>query len=309
MRPFRFGVVVLGDAPIADWCEFARRVESLGYSSLLLGDHMVDYLPLEGASPIVALTAAAAATSTVRVGTMMLANDFRHPAVLAKDAATLDVISNGRLELGLGAGWLASDYEAIGLPFDEPGVRIERLAESIEVIRSAWRGEPFDLTGNHYTIQGYAARPRPLQQPHPPIMIGGGKPRILRLAGQQADIVGIHVATTASDFAVDTEDAQTRRKLAWVKEGAGDRFPEIELQMSCTVGIARSARTAAQPIARRLGIPVEHLLCSAMMLFGTVEELCGRLEQRREEWGISYVVIPSETYEPFARVVECLSGT
>jgi probable F420-dependent oxidoreductase len=305
-HPFRFGVSVIdrvGSA--AEWHELARRVEGLGYSSLLVSDHFVEFQP----PSLLALAWAAAKTETLRFGTLVLGNDYRHPAVLAKDAATLDVLSDGRLELGLGAGWLRADYDALGLSYDEPAVRVDRLAEALSVIKSAWSGEPFDFAGAHYAIQDYAAHPRPVQQPRPPLLVGGGSPRVLRLAGREADIVGIHPSTAKSDLVTDTQDERTRRKLEWVREGAGERFGELELMMQCEVAITDDRHAVASRIAARLGGSAEATLTSALTLIGSVDEVCELLQRRREAWGVSYIVLFTEAYEDFAPVVERLAGT
>jgi probable F420-dependent oxidoreductase len=289
----------------SEWRELARRVEALGYSSLLVGDHFVDFHP----PPMVALAWAAALTETLRLGTVVLGNDYRHPAVLAKEAAALDLLSEGRLELGLGAGWLQADYEAMGLPYDAPKLRVERLAEALLVIKSAWSGAAFDFSGEHYTIRGYAAQPLPAQRPHPPLLVGGGRPRVLRLAGQHADIVSIHPATSTSDFVTDTQDAPTRRKIGWVREGAGARFEQIELMMMCEVVITEDVHATATPIASSTGTSVEQTLASAQLLVGSVEGVCKTLRQRRDDWGVSYVVVKAEVCEDFAPVVARLAGS
>jgi probable F420-dependent oxidoreductase len=305
-RPFRFGVegANVTDSA-AELLELAQRAEGFGYSTLLVGDHVVEYYT----PSIVGLAWVAAQTEKLRFGTLVLGNDYRHPAILAKDAATLDKVSGGRFELGLGAGWLQGDYDAIGIPFDEPRVRVDRLAEALTVVKGCWAGESFDFSGEHYTIRDYAARPRPVQKPRLPIIIGGGSPRVLRLAGAEADIVGIHPNTKKSDVVTDTQDERMRRKIAWVREGAGERFDELELMTMCRVVIADDAEAAAAPIAAETGTTVAEILSSALFLIGTVEEICATLRRRREEWGTSYIVVQVSAYEAFAPVVEQLAGT
>lgn len=258
------------------------------------------------------MSAKPGALQTLRFGTAVLGNDYRHPAVLAKDAATLDVVSGGRLELGIGAGWLREDYEALGLDYAAPRVRIDRLAEALTVIKACWTGDPFDFSGEHYAIRTYAARPMPAQKPRPPIIVGGGSPRVLRLAGAEADIVGIHPSTAKSDFVTDTQEEPTCRKLEWIREGAGARFGELELMMACEGAVTSRRDTAALRTAADLGAPaatVEEVVASAIVLIGTVEEICETLERRREQWGVSYVVIDAAAYEGFAPVVARLAGT
>jgi probable F420-dependent oxidoreductase len=263
---------------------------------------------------MVALSFAAAATTTLRVGMLVLGNDYRHPAVLAKDAATLDVMSDGRLEFGLGAGWMTADYEALGLPYDGHGVRIDRLAEALAVVKGAWGDGPFDLAGEHYTITAYDGRPKPLQSPRPPILVGGGGPKLLRLAGRVADIVGINPILSAgvigAEAAKDTLGGSTLRKVGWVREGAGERFDELELQMRYFVAaITDDAGALAEAMAPGFGVSPAEALGSGAVLAGTIDEVCDTLVARREEWGVSYVVFGDDQYEAFAPVVARLAGS
>lgn len=308
-HPFRFGVTPTDVGAAIDWSELARQAEDLGYSTLLTSDHFVHYQPAGGISPMVALTWAAAVTTTLRVGAMVLGNDYRHPAIVAKEAATLDLLSGGRVELGLGAGWLRSDYEALGLRYDPPGQRVDRLADALEIINLAWLGETFDFSSRHYAISGYAASPKPVQGPRPPIFVGGGSRQVLRLAGRKADIVGIHQSTSPDSSSSDTDDVLTRRKVGWVREGAGERFGDVELQVMCSVAITDNPRAAAEALATRIGRSVDDAMTSAMALIGSVDEVCEILQQRREQWGISYIVIPAAQRADFAPVVARLSGS
>jgi probable F420-dependent oxidoreductase len=310
-RPFRFGVTASTARTGAEWAEQARRIEGLGYSTLLVHDHFVDS---SAPAPMVALSFAAAATTTLRVGMLVLGNDYRHPAVVAKDAATLDVMSDGRLEFGLGAGWMTADYEALGLRYDGHGVRIDRLAEALAVVSGAWGDGPFDLAGDHYTITAYDGLPKPLQSPRPPILVGGGGPKVLRLAGRVADIVGINPILRAgvigADAARDTLGDATLRKIGWVREGAGERFDDLELQMRYFVAaITDDARGLAEAMAPGFGVPPAEALDSGAVLAGTVDEVCDTLVARREEWGVSYVVFGDDQYEQFAPVVARLAGS
>src|SRR3954466_10169006 len=211
MRPFRFGVQVTGPADAAGWVEQARRVEALGYSILTLPDHFTSQL-----APLPALAVAAAVTTTLRVGALVHANDYKHPVVLAKELATLDVLSGGRVEIGLGAGWYEPDYRAAGLPFDPPGTRVARLVEGIAVLKAALAGGPCSFAGAHYTVAGYEGWPVPVQRPHPPLLLGGGGRRVLTLAAREADIVGIDGdATTAGEAVAE--------QVAIVRAAAGGR--------------------------------------------------------------------------------------
>jgi probable F420-dependent oxidoreductase len=312
--PFRFGLVAYdGPADPAHWRELARRAEALGYSSLLLGDHLVQFLPFGGASPLLALAYAAAVTTTLRVGTAMLANDYRHPALVAKEAATLDVVSDGRLELGIGAGWLRADYQALGITLNPTSTRVDRLSEAVRVIKLAWAGESFDFVGEHYSVRGYQGLPRPVQNPHPPVVIGGGTPRVLRTAGELADIVGIHVSTAdkgGQNRTAETSEGRLLQKLEWIRAGAGPRFTELELQMTVfTLIVANQPEEAAREAAARSGADVGEVARSVMSLVGTVDSICDELRRRREVWGVSYVTVDAAMCEVFAPVVARLAGT
>jgi probable F420-dependent oxidoreductase len=307
---FRFGVQVGGSYSAAEWRTLARKIEDLGYSTLFMPDHFVD----TELAPMVGLSVAAAATDRLRVGMLVLANDYKHPAIVAKEAATLDVLSEGRLELGIGAGWKKTDYDALGLPYDAPGTRITRLADALTVIKRAWGDGPFDHDGDHYTIRSYNGTPKPVQQPRPPILVGGGGPRLLRLAGKEADIVGINPnlrAGAITNDALKTSLAeQTRQKIDWVREGAGDRFDALELQIRYFVAaITDDAAGLAEAMSPGFGVSVDDALTSAVALVGTIDEVCETLTRRRKEWGVSYVVFGEDTFEAFAPVVSRLAGT
>jgi probable F420-dependent oxidoreductase len=309
-RRFRFGVQVNTAASAAEWRDKARRIEDLGYSTLFMPDHFVD-TPL---APMVAIAFAAEATTMLRVGHLVLGNDYKHPAVVAKEAATIDLLSDGRLELGLGAGWMRVDYDQLGLPYDPAGTRIERLEEAVAVVKGCFADGPFDFTGTHYRITGYDAQPPPVQRPHPPLVIGGGGPKILRLAGRHADIVGINPNLRAgeitADAATDTLAEVTRRKLGWIREGAGERFDDLELQIRYFVAaITDDARGLAEVLAPGFGVEPDAALESAVACIGTVDEVCDLLVQRREEWGVSYCVFGEDDVDAFAPVVARLAGT
>jgi probable F420-dependent oxidoreductase len=309
-RQFRFGVQASTARTGKEWAEQARVIEDLGYSTLFMPDHFVD-APF---APMVALPFAAAATTTLRIGMLVLGNDYKHPAVVAKEAATLDVLSDGRLEFGLGAGWMTADYEALGLPYDRAGVRIERLAEALAVVKGAWGDGPFDFTGEHYAITAYDAQPTPVQQPRPPILVGGGGEKVLKLAGREADIVGInpilHAGVIGAEAARDTLGDSTARKIGWVREGAGERFDDLELQIRYFVAaVTDDARALAEALAPGFGVSPDEALDSGAVLAGSVDEVCDTLLRRREDWGVSYVVLGDDNYEQFAPVVARLAGT
>ena len=307
---FRFGVQVGGSRGAADWSALARKVEDLGYSTLFMPDHFVD----TELAPMVGIAFAAAATTRLRVGMLVLGNDYKHPAITAKEAATVDVLSEGRLEFGIGAGWMRADYEALGLGYDPAGVRIERLAEALTIIKRAWGDGPFDHDGSHYTVRSYEGLPKPTQRPRPPIVVGGGGPRLLRLAGREADIVGINPnlrAGSVTGDALKTSLAeQTRQKVDWIREGAGERFEDLELQVRYFVAaITDDARGFADALAPAFGTSGDEALSSGVALVGTVDEVCATLVRRREEWGVSYIVLGDDTFEAFAPVVSRLDGT
>ncbi|MCO5969600.1 TIGR03621 family F420-dependent LLM class oxidoreductase [Actinoallomurus soli] len=302
-RPFRFGAVLRDADTAAAWAAKARRLEDSGFDVLLVPDHLVG----PRFAPIAALTAAACATTRLRIGTLVFANDFRHPAVLAKETATLDLLSGGRLEVGLGTGWMAGDYTGAGLPLDPPGTRVARLAEGIQVLKGLWRGGPCSFAGEHYTVTGLEQRPLPVQRPHPPLVLGGGGPRMLRLAAREADVVNLTLRVRADGSGPDTGDGGPgafRRKVEIVREAAGARFPAIELGTSVLrVGPDRTAEawSAADPAAQS-GTP--------QVLTGDTPAVCDALHRWRDDLGVSYYVLHHEAdLDAFAPVVERLAGT
>jgi probable F420-dependent oxidoreductase len=308
-RRFRFGIQ-LSTAPSAqDWTALARKAEDLGYSTIFMPDHFGEQL-----APVPALMAAADATTDLRIGALVFDNDFRHPVVLAKEIATLDVLSGGRVEFGLGAGWLTTDYEQSGIQKERDGVRIDRMVEALEVCRGAWGDGSFNFKGEHYTITDYDSLPKPLQQPTPPILIGGGGPKVLRIAAQHADIVGINPRLTAG--AVTAEAAQDARadmvdtKVRWVKEAAGERFDELELNILVFFStVTDDARGMAEGLAGPFSVSPEEVLQLPYAWFGTVEEICDKLRAARERWGISYFVLQGDALDHMAPVVAELTGT
>ncbi len=287
----------------------ARLVESLGYKALYLPDHFGDQL-----GPIAALMAAATATTTLRVGSLVFDNDYRHPVVLAKEVATLDLLSDGRFDLGLGAGWMASDYEHAGIAFDSPGVRIERMEEGLAIIKGLLAGGPFSFAGKHYRITSLEGNPSSVQKPHPPILLGGGGRRMLRLAAREADIVNVNYdlregrinpALVRTGLAGATDE-----KLAWIKEAASDRIDHIELSVTIFFATITDDRVSlAAAVGRGFGAEAADVLDTPHFLIGTVDEIVESLRERRDRYGISYVILPGEVAEAFAPVVERLTGT
>ena len=307
-HPFRFAVTLDGTSDHDELAAQAHRAEDLGYSCMLTTDHFD-----EQNAPLVTLTAAAMATSSLRVGTLVLANDYRHPVVLAKELATLDRLSNGRLEIGIGAGWMTADYEQAGIRLDRPGVRIERLAEAVSVLDGCFADGPFDFAGDHYTISGLDSRPKPRQRPRPPLMLAGGGPRMLTLAAQRADIVGVNLnlnAGVVNDRAAATATAEaTDEKVAVVRDAAGSRLGAIELNVGVFLaGITDDRRSLAAALAPGFGLGTEQALATPHALFGTVDECIAALETRRERWGFSYIALPADVAEEMAPVVEHLAG-
>lgn len=302
-RPFRFGAVIRDAESASAWAAKARMLEDSGFDVLLVPDHLV------GArfAPVAALTAAACATTRLRVGTLVFANDFRHPAVLAKEAATIDLLSDGRFEMGMGTGWMAQDYERAGLRLDPPGVRISRLAEALTVMKGLWRGGPFSFAGEHYAISGLEQRPLPVRRPHPPIVLGGGGPRMLRLAAREADVVNLTLRVLPDGSAPDTGDAGPaafRHKVDIIREAAGPRAAGIELGTS-VLRVGPGHRTAdwsaAKPSAQE-GTP--------QVLTGDLAEISARMKAWREELGLSYYVLHNEAdLEAFLPVARELAGT
>lgn len=316
MKPFCFGVIAEEMTTREAWIAKARRTESLGYATLLIRDHFApDYFGHQFA-PFTALMAAAAATTSLRIGTMVIDNDFRHPALLAKEAATLDLLSDGRLELGIGAGWLETEYRQTGLPYDPPGTRIDRLVESVRIVKALFSGDVVSFTGKHYRIDGLVGFPTPAQRPYPPLLIGGGSRRILTHAGSEADIVGILGSAVGSGVVVD--DPRERmaervaEKIGWVRAGAGDRFPAIELSMIPTVVITDDRRAATEAvIAERgwAGVTVEQVWEMPTLLIGTSDQIAAQVMGWRERLGFSYIVVDDATMEAFAPVVARLAST
>jgi probable F420-dependent oxidoreductase len=281
----------------------------MGYAAFYMPDHFEDQL-----APIAGLMAAADATTRIRIGSLVFDNDYRHPVVLAKEAATLDLLSNGRLDLGLGAGWMKSDYDKSGIPYDSAGTRIGRLEEAVKIIKGIFAGPPFSFTGKHYSVSGIEGYPSPVQRPHPPIMLGGGGRRMLSLAAREADIV--HINYNLAEGHVNAEVVRTGRpsatdeKLGWVKEAAGDRFDEIELAATVFVGNITDDRDSfAQAVAPRLGLDPHEILGMPHFLIGTVDQVVEELQTRRERYGFSFFVVQGELVEAFAPVVERLAGT
>jgi probable F420-dependent oxidoreductase len=315
-RPFRFGIMVeTAHDDATAWVSGARRAEQLGYATYLVRDHFVaDHFGPQLA-PLPALAAAAAATTSLRVGTLVLANDYRHPVLLAKEAATLDVLSGGRLELGLGAGWLESEYARAGLPFDRPGLRVARLTEALQVLKGLFGEGPLSFSGAHYRVTRLDGYPKPVQRPHPPILVGAGSERMLRLAGREADIVGILTASTRTGTLVSDPGEclaeAVARKLGWVRAGAAGRPGGVELSLIATPVPARNRAAGAEDVIRQRawqGVEPDAVLAMPAVLIGDPEAMVDALQERRERFGFSYWVVSDRHLEAFAPVVARLAG-
>jgi probable F420-dependent oxidoreductase len=308
-RPFRFGVGARTALSRADWAEKARRAEALGYSSLLLPDHLLECLP-----PLIPLVSAADATTTLRVGTFVLNNDFRHPILLAREAAAVDLLSDGRLELGLGAGHMRSEYAEAGLPFDPPGERVERLAESVEIVARLLAGETVTFSGRHYQVSGHQIYPLPTQRPRPPILIGGNGHRLLSLAAREADIVGLSgLSHKRGGSEVDLsafKASAVDQRLAWLRAAAGQRFEQLELNaLVQQVILTESPRQAAAELAARWpDLDEDDVLQTPYLFVGSLDGLAETLQARRERWGLSYYVVFESAAESLAPLVARLSG-
>jgi probable F420-dependent oxidoreductase len=307
-KPFRFGVQMATAASAGAWRDKARKLEDLGYSTLFMPDHFGNEL-----APMPAIAMAAAHTTTLRIGALVFDNDYKHPAILAKESATIDLLSDGRLELGIGAGWMKTDYDALGLDYDPPAVRVDRFEEALHVIKQCFTGEQFTYHGAHYRVTDYASYPKPVQE-HLPILVGGGGKRVLSIAAREADIIGINPNLRAGEVGIEaTQDAlqgQTDRKLAWVREAAGARMADIEIQMRFFVAKVTDDRMKlANALAPSFGGSPEEALESGATLVGTESEIIEQLHRRRERWDLSYVVVGDDNIDEFAPIVAKLAGT
>jgi probable F420-dependent oxidoreductase len=315
-RPFRFGVLCEDMGTREAWFAKVRRVEELGYDTLLLRDHFMPGPFGDQFAPLSALMAAAMVSNTLRIGTMVFDNDYRHPVVLGKEVATLDMLSGGRFEFGLGAGWMGSEYEQAGMAFDSPGIRIERFEEALRIFKGLFAEEPLTFSGKHYTIRDIDGFPKPLQRPHPPILIGAGGRRMLALAGREADIVGIMAgplnagAPSVNDPAAYTAESLAR-KIAWLREAAGERFTQLELSIITTPVFTSNRSKGAEQVAQTRGwngVSVEEILQMPTIFIGTVEQVAGQMLERRERFGISYYMTLDRMMEAYAPLVERLAG-
>lgn len=312
MKPFRFLADVREPVSARELGERARRAEAVGFHAVVVPDHLIDQL-----SPVPAMAVVAATTQRIRFSAFVLNNDLRHPAVLAQDLASLDVLSEGRLDVAIGAGWNVAEYEAVGLPFEPGPVRVSRLEEAVAVLKGCFADGAFTFAGEHYRITDYDARPKPVQRPHPPFMIGGGQRRILSFGAREAQIVGL--APTASPPGGDGPKRFTRaaaeQQVAWVREAAGDRFDELTLNAypsSYPVTVTDDARGEARRAAavlreRGVDLAEDEVLASPYLYIGSVDSLVEKFIGLREELGISSFL--AGEIDDMLPVVERLAGT
>ena len=310
-RPFRFGVAVSQARSKEEWIATARKAESLGYSTLLMPDHLGEQF-----APAPALLAAAEATQTLHVGSFVFDNDFRHPVMLAKEAATLDILTGGRFEMGLGAGWERAEYEQAGIPYDPPGVRVSRMEEALHIIKGLFADGPFTFSGTYYKVTAMEGHPKPLHRPHPPILVGGGGKRLLSIGAREATIVGFVPSFRADGSGSDYNDATSAallQKIEWVRQAAGGRFDDLELnilvaQVFTTEEREQAAQFIGSVMAPGMEFTSELILSVPYLLIGTVDQICADLLARREQYGISYVTVYEKNMETLAPVVAQLAG-
>lgn len=307
-RPFRFTLQASHLGHPDELRPLARRAEDVGVSTLTIADHVDDQL-----APIAALMAAADATTTLRVGSLVFANDYRHPAILAKEAATIDVLSGGRLEFGIGAGWMTEDYRTTGIPMDPPGERIDRLEEALQIITALWSDGPADFAGKHYRVEGLDGQPKPFQSPRPPIAVGGGGPRVLALAARYADIVGLNPSLRAGVIDAQAGPSATAEatdaKIAHIRQVARDRFDRIELATRIHLAIVTDDRDGvAEAFAPAFGVSPAEALASPHALCGTVDQIVDDLVERRERFGISTIGLSASSLDDMTPVISKLAG-
>ena len=316
---FRFSWQAFEANSAQEWKEKAKKAEDSGFSAFHLADH---YLgpgpaleaaahPVQNIAAVPAIMSAASATNSIKVGCRVFCTSYRPAGVLAKEAMTIDFLTEGRLELGLGAGWVASEYEALGIAFDPPGKRIKRLEETISIVKSHMKGDNLNFTGEEVKATGYQSLPAAVKG-KVPLMIGGGAPRILGIAGREADIVSINYNNSAGHLAgsreTDTAN-ETQKKIQWVKDGAGNRFEELELEIGAYLTVVTDKQTeTAQYFSDMLGMSEEEILSFPHALIGSVDYICEELEKRRELYGISYISFPDNAAESAIPIVEKLSG-
>jgi len=313
MKPFRFLADAFDARSARELGERARAAEDLGVTTFVLPDHLVPQL-----APVPYLATVAALTERLRISAFVHNNDLRHPAVLAQDLASLDVLSEGRLDVAIGAGWNRPEYEAIGLPFEPTPVRQARLAEAIQVLKGCFGEGPFSFQGDHYTIRDYDGHPKPVQKPHPPLFVGGGGRRTLELAAREANIVGLAPRILSGQRA-DPDSitwAATEEKLDWVREAAGDRFDDLEFNVypsqwpiTITDDLHGEARKVVDLMRERTGLELseQDVIDSPHIFIGSVDRFVEKFSELRERLGINSFLVGS--LDELGPVVERLAGT
>ncbi len=306
-HPFRFGAKTVKATSAREWTDLVRRAEDAGYDSFQMDDHFGNQL-----APVPALMAAANATTKIIVGTHVAGVDFRNPVLFAKECATIDLLSEGRFTVGIGAGWSNKDYAIAGITQDDASTRIERLGEAVTIMRGLWGEGPFSFEGKHYQVAEVDGMPKPVSKI--PVMIGGGGPKILSLAARQADVVGINpkiVGRSINPQSMATTAADTMdEKVAWVRESAGDRFDDLELQLQVfKTTVTDKPQEVAEQLSPVFGLPPEVLLAAPFYQIGSIEQITEDLLAIRERWGINYILFQSDGVEPMGPVVAKLSGT
>jgi probable F420-dependent oxidoreductase len=319
-RSFRFGVLAMEEASTRDaWVAYARKVEDLGYSTLTMGEH----ISFGGLAPFLALMAAADATTRLRVATHVLINDLRNPVLLAQEVATMDLLAEGRLEFGIGAGWLAADYQAAGIPFAPAPTRVRRLEEAVSLLKRLFEDGPVTFEGAYYSVHDMDLTTKPQQRPHPPLYVGGGGKQVLSFAAREANIVGVSSKATAAG-ALNLGDRTPQafdEKVRWIREAAGERSAELELNTliqhvrvtdNRQQGVEEIlAAYASWPSDLVVNVPrsTEEILEAPYCLIGTVAQIVEQLQERRERYGISYITVHGGYTEALAPVIERLAGT
>ncbi len=314
-RPFRFGALAEHVGSRQELLATARRAEDLGFATFLIRDHFIEEPFGHQLAPLTTLAVVASITHRLRVGSLVFDNDYRQPVLLAKEAATLDLLSGGRFELGLGAGFSRAEYEQAGITYDPPGVRVDRFEEGLQVLKGLFADEPLTFSGRHYTVTKLDSFPKPAQRPHPPMLVGAGGKRMLSIAARHADIVGIQTASLATGAL--TADPTERlapsvtQKVDWLRQAAGARFDQIELSAVCSVVIAEDRQPAAEELARARGwhsLSAEQVLEMPSMFVGSVDEIVETMQERRERYGFSYFVLSDRGLEAAAPIVARLAG-
>jgi probable F420-dependent oxidoreductase len=311
-RPFRFAVQAVLAKSAGEWRDLARKVEDLGYSTLFVADHYLDRGPAaQDLGPIAAMATAAAVTDTLRIGCRVFCVDYHQPAALAKEVATLDLLSEGRLELGIGAGWSEQEYGMMGIPFEAAPRRVDRLEEMVAFLKAYFSGDELDFHGEHLEVAGYRGLPRPVQQPHPPFMIGGSRKRVLSLAGREADIVSFaNVGFEPVNDAGLSPDEEAVRRCSFAREAAGDRFADLDVESSPYFSaITDDPHPKLTALADRFGTTTDVMLDHPNVLMGTADAVVERLLARRERYGVNYVSFQQAQVDEFAPIVARLTGT